>query len=354
MKSNSRFFKKSKSLPVDKFFNNVLYDKKFGYYCSNFPFGKKGDFITAPKISNLFSEMIAIWMISTWEIFKKPENFNIVELGPGDGSLTKNIINVFKRFPEFNSSKNIFLLEKSELLKKLQKKNINDNNVRWIKNYDNIKKGPIIFFGNEFLDAIPIKQFKRKKKDLLEKYYVFENNSKIKEKYKKISIKDMRVINSYKTLSKLKFIEFPKDAFKELKKISKKILKLNGCLLLVDYGYLKSNNQNTLQSVRKHKKNHLLKNLGKSDVTSHINFSLLNEFLIKNRLKVKETITQEQFLKNMGIIERAEMISKKMKFSDQSNLYLRLKRLLSPSYMGTLFKVSLSYNCKYNNFFGFK
>ena len=73
MKYNSRFFKKSNSLAVDEFFDNVLYDSKFGYYNSNVSFGVKGDFITAPKISRLFSEMIAIWIISTWENFGKPK-----------------------------------------------------------------------------------------------------------------------------------------------------------------------------------------------------------------------------------------------------------------------------------------
>ena len=117
MKSNLNFFKKSKTLPVDKFFENVLYDKKFGYYSSKNPFGKEGDFITAPKISKLYSEMIGIWLVSTWEIFGKPKNFNIVELGPGDASLTKVLFEVFERFPEFNLVKNIYLYETSQLLK---------------------------------------------------------------------------------------------------------------------------------------------------------------------------------------------------------------------------------------------
>ena len=77
MKSNLKFFKKKKSLPVDKFLQNVLYDKKFGYYASKNPFGKNGDFITAPKISNLFSEILAIWIISAWENFGKPKNLDI-------------------------------------------------------------------------------------------------------------------------------------------------------------------------------------------------------------------------------------------------------------------------------------
>ena len=93
-----------------------------------------------------------------------------------------------------------------------------------------------------------------------------------------------------------------------MKKIVKKILKLNGCILLIDYGYLNSRNLNTLQSVKKHKKNNLLSNLGKSDVTSHVNFSLLNEFFSKNKLKIKDIITKKYFLENMGILERAKII----------------------------------------------
>ena len=107
MKSNLKFFKKSKKLPIDKFFMNVLYDNKFGYYASKQPFGLTGDFTTAPKISIVFSEIIAIWIISVWEKLDKPEKFNIIELGPGDGSLTKVLLRTFKKFPEFNSAKKI-------------------------------------------------------------------------------------------------------------------------------------------------------------------------------------------------------------------------------------------------------
>ena len=152
------------------------------------------------------------------------------------------------------------------------------------------------------------------------------------------------MIESYKTFKNLNFIELPDLGLKELKKIVKKISNLQGCLLMIDYGYLKSHNKDTLQSVMKHKKNNLLENLGKADVTSHVNFELLTEFFFKNNIKVKKIITQKQFLEKMGILERAKIISKKMKFREQSDLYLRLKRLLSPSSMGSLFKVILAYN----------
>ena len=354
MINNLKFLKKKKSLPVDKFFQNVLYDKNNGYYTTKQPFGEKGDFITAPKISNLFSEIIAIWIISSWECFGKPKKFNIVELGPGDGSLTKILLEVFKRFPDFNVAKKIYLYEISGFLKNLQKKKIQNNQVKWIQNFKNINGGPTIFFGNEFFDSMPIKQFKYKKGNLYEKYYSRNENNKIKEIFKIASKLDRLNINSYKSLKTLKFIEFPKYGLRVLKKIIKKILSVRGCILIIDYGYLKPNNQNTLQSVMNHKKNSLLNNLGKADITSHVNFKLLNEFYLKNNLKVKKIVSQQTFLKNMGIIERAEMIGKKMKFSDQSNMYLRLKRLLSPRLMGELFKVSMAYKSKSSKFFGFK
>ncbi len=354
MEDNKIFFKKSKVLTVDNFFKNVLYDKKIGYYNSKIPFGKTGDFITSPKVSYLFSEIIAIWMISCWETFGKPKNFNIVELGPGDGSLTKILLKSFRQFPEFNSIKKIFLFEESDYLRKIQKKKILDRDVQWINNFDKIKKGPVIFFGNEFFDAIPIKQFKRRNNYLFEKYYLLNKNFKIKEIIKKASKKNTKIIKSYKTLKNLKFIEFPQLGFKELKKITNKISQLHGCILIIDYGYYKPNNQNTLQSVMKHKKNDPLNNLGKADVTAHVNFSLLNEFFAKNGLNTKKTITQKNFLETMGILERANILSKKMKFTQQSDLYSRIQRLLSPKSMGELFKVILAYRSDNNNFAGFK
>ena len=353
MKSNQKFFKKSKFLPVDNFFANILYDNQFGYYATKQPFGRDGDFITSPKVSNLFSEIIAIWLINTWENFGKPKKFSFVELGPGDGSLTKTLLNTFKKFPEFNSAKKIYLYEKSNHLKKVQEHKIADKNVKWIKDFNNIKDGPVVFFGNEFLDAIPIKQFRKKNGSFFEKNYILNKNLNIEEAYRKASNVNSKMLKSYSSIKNLNFIEFPKLGFQNLKKITKKILKLEGCILLIDYGYLKPHNQNTLQSVLKHKKNNLLENLGKADITSHINFELLKEFFKKNSLKTKKIITQQEFLKSNGIIERAEILAKKMKFRDQSDLYLRLKRLLHPKLMGNLFKVALAYNCKNKNFNGF-
>ena len=92
--------KKIDNLPLDKFIDLSLYDKKFGYYMKKNPFGKEGDFITAPNISRLFSEMIAIWILSFWRSLGSPKKFNLVELGAGNGEMMKVIIESLKNFPD--------------------------------------------------------------------------------------------------------------------------------------------------------------------------------------------------------------------------------------------------------------
>ena len=114
--------KKNKLISLDKFIDDSLYNEKFGYYMKKNPFGSKGDFITAPNISILFSEMIAIWIISFWKNLKCPTKFNLVELGAGNGDMMKVLINTFHKFPKFDNACNINILEKSKLLKSLQKK----------------------------------------------------------------------------------------------------------------------------------------------------------------------------------------------------------------------------------------
>ena len=114
--------KKNYKIPLDEFINYCLYNKKNGYYMNSNPFGITGDFTTAPNISRLFSEMVAIWTISFWESLGSPKKFNLVELGAGNGEMMKVMIESFKRFPLFINRCNIFIHEKSPQLIKEQKK----------------------------------------------------------------------------------------------------------------------------------------------------------------------------------------------------------------------------------------
>jgi len=332
--------KEKKSIPLDQFINISLYDKKFGYYQKKNPFGQNGDFITAPLISNLFGEMIAIWCVAFWEYIGKPRKILLVELGPGDGALCKDLLKIFKQFKSFYNSLEINLLEISNKLKTIQKIKINNKKVKWIKQIKEINYGPVIFLGNEFFDALPIKQIYKKKKLFFEKYVTLSSdNKKIKFLHKKASDNLIKHIQDLQLISIGNTIEYPVEALKFLEAIAKKINKFDGGLLSFDYGYTIKKSKNTLQSVKKHKYTNLFLVPHHSDITSHLNFRLFHKILKKNNLDVKKITNQNEFLKKVGILERANILSRKMTFKEKANMFYRLKRLLDCREMGYFFKV---------------
>jgi cyclopropane-fatty-acyl-phospholipid synthase len=329
---------------MDQFINLALYDKKYGYYMKKNPLGKNADYITAPLISNLFGEMIAIWCIAYWENLGKPKKIIILELGPGDGSLCKNLLNTFKNFRDFYKCVDIKLVEKSEKLKKIQKIKIKDKKVKWIKTINSLNYGPVIFLGNEFFDSLPIKQIYKKKNLLFEKYIIIsKNKKKITATYKKAKKSLVKNIIKLQLINKGSIIEYPTLAIKYLKIIAKKICKHNGALLTFDYGYTGKKNKGTLQSIKNHKYINILKDPGNADITHHINYNLFSKILKQNNLKVEKVVNQSEFLQKLGIIQRANLLSKKMNFNEKANMFFRLKRLLDFNQMGSLFKVMFAY-----------
>tara|TARA_Y100000590_G_scaffold405327_1_gene493544 strand:- start:334 stop:1386 length:1053 start_codon:yes stop_codon:yes gene_type:complete len=345
---------KAKYIPLDRFIHAALYNKKNGYYMKKNPFGKNGDFVTAPNISILFSEMIAVWCIAFWENLGSPKKINIVELGAGNGEMMYRMIKVFERFDKFKKSNKIYILEKSQFLKKIQKKKLTSKDVSWIDTLEKLKKGPIIFLANEFFDALPIKQFIKKKNKWFEKKVKVISKNNIKFVDKPTNINNLEKKIKINLENNQKIIEFSPLVYKYLNTISKKINKFKGGLLIIDYGYLEKKMKNSLQSVFKHKFNNVLENFSNSDITYNINFHLLKKILKKLNLKVVGITTQKNFLTKLGIINRAEILAKNLKFSKKANIYYRLNRLVDEKFMGNLFKVMFA--TKKNNKFniGFK
>ncbi len=339
---------------VEKFIEKALYDKKIGYYSHCNPFGKKGDFITAPLISPLFSEVITVWVISFWIKLGKPNKFSFVELGPGNGAFCKTFCRTLENFPKFKKSVKIYLLEKSPKLIKIQKNLIKNKNVVWIKSLNEIKSGPVLFFGNEFFDSVPIKQFEVKKTKIYEKFLKFEKGKFKNFIFKKSPKSIIRKLNDLDLIRKKGVIEYPQKGLRILDLIIKKIHKFKGGILLVDYGYTNAEGKDTLQSLKSHKKNIYYDNIGKADITYLVNFQLLNKFLFKRKLFLNKIVNQSFFLKKLGIIERADILSKVMSFKEKSDLYYRLERLLSEKKMGKLFKVLFATNNKTKFSLGFK
>ena len=155
---------RSNILPLDQFIEYALYDKNLGYYMKKNPFGLEGDFITSPNITKLFSEIIAIWVITFWKSIGSPKKFNLLELGAGNGEMIRVIIETLKNFPECYNNCNFQIHEKSKFLINQQQQNLKSENVKWVNNINKVNSYPTIFLANEFFDALPVKQFFKKKK----------------------------------------------------------------------------------------------------------------------------------------------------------------------------------------------
>ena len=338
--------RKTLKIPLDKFINFSLYDKKFGYYMKKDIFGSKGDFITAPNISRLFSEMIAIWIVSFWQSLGSPNKFNLVELGAGNGEMMKVLIESFQNFPIFLKSCNLIIHEKSPSLIKIQKKKLDKSKVKWINKFKQLDKNPSVFIANEFFDSIPIKQFEKKKSVWFEKFVNLKSNNKSNFFEKKFNMKKYEKKINLKISKNQNFIEYSENGINYLKDISKIIKKNSGGILIIDYGYFEKKMKNTLQAIFKHKYSKILENICNSDITHNINFKLFQK-VVKNIGGLKDNLTtQKKFLIKMGINRRAEIISRNQSLLKKADIYYRVKRLIDDRQMGNLFKVMLIKNQK--------
>ena len=337
--------KKNIKISLDKFINLSLYDKKNGYYMKKNPFGEKGDFTTAPNISRLFSEMIAIWIVSFWYYLGSPKNFNLVELGAGNGEMMKIFIESFKKFPNFLNACNIFIHEKSPILIKTQKNKLKGNKIIWVSKINKIKKNPSIFIANEFFDSIAIKQF-IKLDNLWFERFVSINEKKNFFFDKKFDMKKFEKKINLKISHKQNFVEFSEIGMDYLTNISNIIKKNRGGILIIDYGYFDKKMKNTLQAISNKKHSNILKNIGNSDITHNINFYLFKKIISKIGGLKENITTQKKFLIKMGIKERAEIISKNQTFLKKTDIFYRLNRLIDEKLMGNLFKVMFIKNKK--------
>ena len=338
-----------KDLPLDQFIEFALYDKVNGYYMKKNPFGKEGDFITAPNITRLFSEIIAIWVLTFWKSIGSPRKFNLLELGAGNGEMMKVIIETLKNFPDCFNNCNFQIHEKSEFLKKQQQFNLKSEKMTWIDNIKINNLFPTIYLANEFFDALPIKQFFKRKEGWVERFVNFKDEKNAEFKEQLIDIKNIEQNLKFEISKDQEIIEYSPSSFEYLKDISNLIKNNDGGLLIIDYGYLNLKMKETLLAIKNHKHSNILEDIGDSDITYNINFNLFKKFVGQFDDLNFIITNQKKFLTSMGIIQRAEIISENIPFSKKSDLFYRIRRLIDEKQMGELFKVMLIKKHK-NNF----
>ena len=327
-----------KNLRLDKFIDLALYQRN-GYYLSKKPIGRKFDFVTSPEISQMFGEIIGVYLVYNWKE-KINSKFNLIELGPGNGTLFKDIERTAKILPNFFENANVNLVEINKELRKIQEKNLNyfkQSKIRWAKTLNFRSKLPSIIYSNEFFDCFPVRQFLNDNNHWFERYVKFnEKENKYYSINKRvISKKILDYLNKYKR-QKIYEVSFSRNKYFE--QICKYLKKNRGLCILIDYGYNKELKNFTLQAIYNHKKTSIFENIGQQDISSHVNFNELIEIAKQNKLQINEFVTQRDFLVKYGILERKKKLLIKNSNLNKNLLDEEVDRLINVDRMGNLFK----------------
>lgn len=333
------------SISISAFMDAALYHKKYGYYMNKVPFGKNGDFVTAPEISQLFGEIMAIWVMHTWEKLGKPEKFSLTELGPGKGNLVHDITRVTKKYNDFFCSMSLHLIEVSPILRSVQEQTLRGLNVKWHEGIDNLPEQPTIFIANEFFDALPINQFTYNNGQWYENRIAKQDDSNFKIVQAETTdfYNAVKIMMGYENLDGKFFdgavMEVSPLGIEILSRIEEKIHKSEGAALIIDYGYIYSSYKSTLQSIKQHNYSNFLQDVGSSDITTLVNFQALKHSL---QYANCEILTQREFLYLFCIKERVQNLMKNANNVQKNKIFNEFLRLTEN--MGTLFKAMLIYS----------
>ena len=328
---------KRNALRVDEFISYLLYEKN-SYYISKNPIGFRGDFITSPEISQMFGEILGIYILNYW-LEKIQSEFDLIELGPGKGTLLEDILRTTKLEKKFNKSANIKLIERNKKLIKIQKnKTITCElkNIEWFKEFNTDSNLPSIIYSNEFFDCFPVRQFYKNEiwYEKLIDYNKLKNVFYFKDK-KVTTKKTLDYLQKYNETG-IAEISFQRESL--FNNLCKHIFKNKGMIILIDYGYESPVKNFTLQSVSGHKNTHIFDNIGLQDITSLVNFGELINIAKQFNLNVVSYCNQRDFLITNGIQERKEILKKNLPEIKREIIEQQFYRLTDKNSMGKDFK----------------
>lgn len=332
------------TMSVAHFMQIALYHPKYGYYYNNEVIGKNADFITAPEISQIFGEMVAIWVISMWQQLGEPRQVNLVEIGPGLGTMMVDMLRAFNNFPNFKAAMNVTMVETSPYLKSVQQEKLSEkfDKIIWQNDILTLPQMPTIFVANELFDALPISQFVKKDGRWFERRIALNNQEKLSFALQE-TVLAVRLDYLHKNAKDGDFVEISTIGHNLIRQIGQICQQNNGAALLIDYGYTKHEYQNTLQALKNHQYHDILSNIGSADITAHVDFISLVAIIKSYKLVINEVISMGKFLTNMGIEVRNDILAQKLSGIKRQEFIESTNRLIDPRKMGELFKVLTFY-----------
>ena len=322
-------------LKLSDYMAECLLNPAHGYYATRDPFGAAGDFITAPEISQMFGELIGLALAQSWLDQGAPKRFVLAEIGPGRGTLMADILRACRKVPGFLEAAEVWLIEASAHLRKVQRQTLGAAKVTWADEVSALPKdAPLFLVANEFFDALPIRQFIRDGGAWAERLIGASEEKLIwgRAEAAPVPALDYRLADTKDG----DLVEFCPAAPAIMAEIGARIAAHGGAALIIDYGDWRSLGD-TLQALSKHHYADPFEAPGTADLTAHVDFEALSRAV--PGLNRGALTGQGAFLRRLGIEQRAGILARQMRPEAAERHFAALHRLTAPAEMGTLFKV---------------
>lgn len=327
-------------LTIADFMSDSLGHPDHGYYMTRDPFGRAGDFTTAPEISQMFGELIGLWCAEVWRSIGAPEQFLLVELGPGRGTLMSDLLRAARRMPGFIEAAELHLVEMSPVLRQTQARTLAPTAPVWHDAFSDIPEdAPILLVANEFFDALPIRQITRTEAGWRERVIGITPDTDLlaiglaaaKGPLESLLDEDLKASARPGQTAELAPI-----SWRIAGEVGARLANQGGAALVIDYGHAGPALGNTLQAVKAHEPCDVLETPGEADVTVHVDFTPLARAAAQSGARATPLSTQGDFLRALGIEYRAQTLAKA---GNPEVIAKDVARLIGPDGMGTLFKV---------------
>ena len=337
-----RRIKAAGPMPVAEFMALCLSDPQHGYYMTHDPLGTAGDFTTAPEVSQIFGELIGLWMAATWRQMGSPENVRIVELGPGRGTMLKDALRAVQVMPAFLAAAVVHLVEISPALQAAQERNLDGSSVPvfWHDRLEDVPGGPSIIVANEFFDALPVNQAVKQADGWHQRMVALDRNGDLFycEADEALAGLDRLLPESVRNAEAGEIFEWRTDTV--AMEIGRRIAREPGAALVIDYGHDESATGDTLQAVGRHAFADPLEAPGTIDLTAHVDFQALSQAAECMGARAYGPLEQAELLRRLGIEARAAKLCENADREQTQAIDAAVARLTGRGRtgMGALFK----------------